>query len=168
MESPCQALELKVGAERVKVSYSDLPDCAAIPYPHLLTVIHGWFGAQLSEHDADAKAEQRFRYVEKRANDGLKISSRCQKRKVFPIPASRSSPASHVEIIKQIAYLAFPRKLSFDRKGSRVTDNGILTVTLRNGAAGWRITGVGVVRSIDLPSWSVIGDRHQDAYMITS
>jgi hypothetical protein len=25
--------------------------------PHLLTAIHRWFGAQLSEHGADAKAE---------------------------------------------------------------------------------------------------------------
>jgi hypothetical protein len=41
--------------------YSDLPDGAEITFkttdPQLLTAIHRWFGAQLSEHGADAKAE---------------------------------------------------------------------------------------------------------------
>jgi hypothetical protein len=53
--------ELQLGAQRVKVSYSDLSDGAEITFkttdPHLLTAIHRWFGAQLSEHGADAKAE---------------------------------------------------------------------------------------------------------------
>ena len=53
--------ELQFGAQRVSVSYSDLPDGAEITFttadPHLLTAIHRWFGAQLSEHGADAKAE---------------------------------------------------------------------------------------------------------------
>jgi hypothetical protein len=53
--------ELQLGAQRVKVSYSDLPDGAEITFKttdlHLLTAIHRWFGAQLSEHGADAKAE---------------------------------------------------------------------------------------------------------------
>jgi hypothetical protein len=53
--------DLQLGAQRVKVSYSDLPDGARITFqtsdPHLLTAIHRWFGAQLSEHGADAKAE---------------------------------------------------------------------------------------------------------------
>jgi len=53
--------ELQLGAQRVKISYSDLPDGAEIIFettdPHLLTAIHRWFGAQLSEHGADAKAE---------------------------------------------------------------------------------------------------------------
>jgi len=53
--------ELQLGAQRVKVSYSDLPDGAEITFEttdlHLLTAIHRWFGAQLSEHGADAKAE---------------------------------------------------------------------------------------------------------------
>ena len=53
--------ELQLGAQRVKVSYADLPDGAVITFettdPHLLTAIHRWFGAQLSEHGADAKAE---------------------------------------------------------------------------------------------------------------
>ena len=53
--------ELQLGVQRVKVSYSDLPDGAEITFkttdPQLLTAIHRWFGAQLSEHGADAKAE---------------------------------------------------------------------------------------------------------------
>jgi hypothetical protein len=53
--------ELQRGAQRVTVSYSDLPDGAEISFktadPHLLTAIHRWIGAQLSEHGADAKAE---------------------------------------------------------------------------------------------------------------
>ena len=53
--------DLQIGARRVKVSYSDLSDGAEITFqttnPHLLTAIHRWFGAQLSEHGADAKAE---------------------------------------------------------------------------------------------------------------
>jgi hypothetical protein len=53
--------ELQLRAQRVKVSYSDLSDGAEITFettdPHLLTAIHRWFGAQLSEHGADAKAD---------------------------------------------------------------------------------------------------------------
>jgi hypothetical protein len=53
--------ELQLGAQRVKVSYSDLPEGAEITFEttdlHLLTEIHRWFGAQLSEHGPDAKAE---------------------------------------------------------------------------------------------------------------
>lgn len=53
--------DLQLGARRVKVSYADLSDGAQITFktsdPHLLTAIHRWFGAQLSEHGADAKAE---------------------------------------------------------------------------------------------------------------
>ena len=53
--------DLQFGARRVKVSYSDLSDGAQITFqtsdPHLLTAIHRWFGAQLSEHGADAKPE---------------------------------------------------------------------------------------------------------------
>ena len=51
----------EVGAQSVTVSYADLPDGGAITFKttdaHLLTAIHRWFGAQLSEHGADAKAE---------------------------------------------------------------------------------------------------------------
>jgi hypothetical protein len=53
--------DLQLGARRIKVSYSDLSDGAEIMFQttdsHLLTAIHRWFGAQLSEHGADAKAE---------------------------------------------------------------------------------------------------------------
>jgi hypothetical protein len=53
--------ELRAGASRIKVSYAALPDGAQITFRtddrHLLTAIHRWFGAQLSEHGADAKAE---------------------------------------------------------------------------------------------------------------
>jgi len=53
--------ELQAGASRIKVSYAELPTGAAITFEtadlHLITAIHRWFGAQLSEHAADAKAE---------------------------------------------------------------------------------------------------------------
>jgi len=53
--------ELVAGASRVKVTYSPRVDGAELVFsttdPHLLTAIHRWFGAQLSEHGADAKAE---------------------------------------------------------------------------------------------------------------
>jgi hypothetical protein len=53
--------ELTQGASRIKVSYVDVPNGAAITFEtddvHMLTAIHKWFGAQLSEHGADARAE---------------------------------------------------------------------------------------------------------------
>jgi hypothetical protein len=53
--------ELQAGASRIKVSYVELPKGAAITFEttdlHLITAIHRWFGAQLSEHGADARAE---------------------------------------------------------------------------------------------------------------
>jgi len=53
--------ELQDGASRIKVSYAALPLGAEISFEttdlHLLTAIHRWFGAQLSEHGADAKSE---------------------------------------------------------------------------------------------------------------
>ncbi len=53
--------EVQAGAARIKVSYAALPSGAAITFEttdlHLLTAIHRWFGAQLSEHGADARAE---------------------------------------------------------------------------------------------------------------
>jgi hypothetical protein len=53
--------DLQRGAQYVKVTYSELAEGAAISFEtsdlHLLTAIHRWFGAQLSEHGADAKAE---------------------------------------------------------------------------------------------------------------
>jgi hypothetical protein len=53
--------ELQAGASQIEVSYAEVPAGAAITFQttnlHLLTAIHRWFGAQLSEHGADAKAE---------------------------------------------------------------------------------------------------------------
>lgn len=53
--------ELQSGVGQVAVVYSPLPDGAQISFTtsdlHLLTAIHRWFGAQLSEHGADARAE---------------------------------------------------------------------------------------------------------------
>lgn len=53
--------DLQSGAAHIKVSYSPLPAGAAITFEttdlHTLTAIHRWFGAQLSEHGADAKSE---------------------------------------------------------------------------------------------------------------
>lgn len=53
--------ELRAGASQVKVSYSPLSTGAEIIFTttdiKLLTAVHRWFGAQLSEHGADAKAE---------------------------------------------------------------------------------------------------------------
>ena len=53
--------DLQSGGSKIRVSYAALPDGAEITFStddrHLLTAIHRWFGAQLSEHGADAKAE---------------------------------------------------------------------------------------------------------------
>ncbi len=53
--------ELEAGASEVEVSYAALPAGAEITFEtadlHLLTAVHRWFGAQLSEHGADARAE---------------------------------------------------------------------------------------------------------------
>lgn len=53
--------ELQAGAARIRISYSALPTGAEITFEttdlHLLTAIHRWFGAQLSEHGADATSE---------------------------------------------------------------------------------------------------------------
>ena len=53
--------ELEAGASQIEVAYSELPEGAQITFKtkslRLLTAIHRWFGAQLSEHCADAKAE---------------------------------------------------------------------------------------------------------------
>ncbi|HJW57097.1 MAG TPA: aspartate carbamoyltransferase [Burkholderiaceae bacterium] len=51
--------ELQRNASQIHVSYSALPNGAEILFetmdPHLITAIHRWFGAQLSEHGADAQ-----------------------------------------------------------------------------------------------------------------
>jgi hypothetical protein len=53
--------DLEKGAARIKVTYAALPSGAEIMFEttdlHLLTAVHRWFGAQLSEHGADARAE---------------------------------------------------------------------------------------------------------------
>jgi len=53
--------DLEAGAAKIKISYSALPTGAEITFKttdlHLLTAIHRWFGAQLSEHGADATSE---------------------------------------------------------------------------------------------------------------
>jgi hypothetical protein len=53
--------ELQDGAARITVTYGPLPAGAEITFAtqdlHLLTAIHRWFGAQLSEHGADARTE---------------------------------------------------------------------------------------------------------------
>ena len=53
--------ELEANASNIQVSYTELPKGAQITFKtkhlRLLTAIHRWFGAQLSEHGSDAKAE---------------------------------------------------------------------------------------------------------------
>ena len=53
--------DLQAGASRIKVSYAALPSGAEIAFEtthlHLLTALHRCFGAQLSEHGADAVSE---------------------------------------------------------------------------------------------------------------
>jgi hypothetical protein len=53
--------EVKANAASIRVSYAALPNGAALTFEtkdlHALTAIHRWFGAQLSEHGADAQAE---------------------------------------------------------------------------------------------------------------
>jgi len=52
--------ELSAGATALSVSYAPLANGARIVFvtkdPHLVTAVHRWFGAQLSEHGADAVA----------------------------------------------------------------------------------------------------------------
>jgi cellobiose phosphorylase len=53
--------EIQAGAAHIKASYAELTTGGQITFEtadiHLLTAVHRWFGAQLSEHGADAKAE---------------------------------------------------------------------------------------------------------------
>ena len=53
--------ELRARASEIHISYAALPAGAEITFEtadlHLLTAIHRWFGAQLSEHGADARSE---------------------------------------------------------------------------------------------------------------
>ena len=53
--------DLQTAKSQVVISYAARPDGAEITFAtedrRLLTAIHRWFGAQLSEHGAHAKAE---------------------------------------------------------------------------------------------------------------
>lgn len=53
--------DLQAGASKIKVSYASLSAGGEITFKtsdlHLLTALHRWFGAQLSEHGADARSE---------------------------------------------------------------------------------------------------------------
>ena len=53
--------ELASHYQEITVSYSELPLGAAITFEtqdkHLVTAVHRWFGAQLSEHGSDARPE---------------------------------------------------------------------------------------------------------------
>jgi hypothetical protein len=53
--------ELQAGSSHIKVTYASLPTGAEITFEttdlKMLTALHRWFGAQLSEHCADARAE---------------------------------------------------------------------------------------------------------------
>ena len=53
--------EMQTYSSRIEVSYADIPDGAQLTFKttdlQALTAIHRWFGAQLSEHGADARAE---------------------------------------------------------------------------------------------------------------
>jgi hypothetical protein len=50
--------ELSVGASQIRITYSELPNGAQIDFVtedlKLITAIHKWFGAQLSDHGSDA------------------------------------------------------------------------------------------------------------------
>jgi hypothetical protein len=50
--------ELQDGASQIAITYAPLPAGAEITFAtqdlHLVTAVHRWFGAQLSEHGADA------------------------------------------------------------------------------------------------------------------
>ncbi len=50
--------ELAAGAARIQIDYRALPNGAEIAFStedlHLITALHRWFGAQLSDHGADA------------------------------------------------------------------------------------------------------------------
>jgi len=52
--------ELSAGATQINIEYVALPDGAQITFTtqdlHLITEIHRWFGAQLSDHGSDAIA----------------------------------------------------------------------------------------------------------------
>lgn len=53
--------EMEAGAKRIRITYEPLPNGAEIRFRtrdiRMVTAVHRWFGAQLSEHGADARPE---------------------------------------------------------------------------------------------------------------
>jgi hypothetical protein len=53
--------QLRAGATAIRITYKPLSNGAEIRFRthdiKLITAVHRWFGAQLSEHGADARAE---------------------------------------------------------------------------------------------------------------
>lgn len=53
--------EMRAGAPRMQITYAALPNGGEIRFHandiQLVTAVHRWFGAQLSEHGADARTE---------------------------------------------------------------------------------------------------------------
>ena len=47
----------------------------------------------------------------------------------------------HLDIESDEAYLVAPVILTFNKSGKRVKEDGVLTMALHKGDAGWRITG---------------------------
>jgi ketosteroid isomerase-like protein len=56
-------------------------------------------------------------------------------------PAITFGKPWHIESTADLAYVVAPTILSLERREKLVKDKGILTVTLRKGASGWRMTG---------------------------
>jgi ketosteroid isomerase-like protein len=84
---------------------------------------HEWHGAGacskwMSDYDADAKKNA--------LTDGFVTLGK----------------ARHVDVSKDVAYVVVPADYAYKMSGKPVKESGsMLTVALRKGAAGWRITG---------------------------
>jgi ketosteroid isomerase-like protein len=48
---------------------------------------------------------------------------------------------THVEVTADVAYVVAPTTISFSQKDKPVKDLGIITLSLKKSAPGWRITG---------------------------
>jgi ketosteroid isomerase-like protein len=48
---------------------------------------------------------------------------------------------AHVDVTGDVAYVVAPTTISFTQKEKPVKDLGIITVSLKKGSAGWRMTG---------------------------
>ena len=72
--------ELAEGAARIQVDHQPLPNGAEIVFStadlHLITALHRWFGAQLSDHGADAACRSAVRAAEPPAAQRLFSQSR--------------------------------------------------------------------------------------------